>query len=113
MINIEQYKLHSELTKEILRKNNFTYSYSDGYYLYHFPVYKYKKEAIIWCNLYIGIDSSSWNFTVVDQNNNTYAPFFNRVYGGRNRVVENIERKINSQLNMFIKNNILKKKERK
>ena len=49
----------------------------------------------------------------MDQNNNTYAPFFNRRYGGENKVLESIDRKINSQLGMFVKSKILKKRGKK
>ena len=45
MINIEQYKPHNEVTKEILRDNNFRYM--DGYYSYRFPVLKHKKDVQI------------------------------------------------------------------
>ena len=107
MINTQQYKSHSELTKEILEENNF--KYVDGYYSYRFPVYKYKKEPIIWCNLYMDLESKRINLNVMDANNNTYAAFFNRVYGGENKVIESIDKKIKTQLGTLVKNNILKK----
>ena len=107
MINIQQYKPHSELTKEILKDNNF--KYIDGYYSYRFPVYKYKRTPIIWCNLYMDLENKTLNLNVFDENNNTYASFFNRTYGGENKVVESVEKKIKTQLGVFVKNKILKK----
>lgn len=111
MINIQNYKPNSELTKEILKENNF--KYIDGLYSYRFPVYKNKKEPMIWCNLYVDIESSSCNLQVTDQSNTTYAPFFNRAYSTNNQVVEQIDKKINSQLSVFVKSKILKKRGKK
>lgn len=111
MINIEQYKPKSNITKEILRTNNF--KYIDGYYSYRFPVYKYKKEPTLWCNIYINLESNCCSFNVTDTNFKTYPAFFNREYGGLNKVVETIERKIRTQLNNFIKSEILIKSKNK
>ena len=111
MINIQQYKLYSDITKNILEENNF--KYVDGYHSYRFPVYKQKKDILLWCNLYVDFEEKSCRINVTDQNNNTYAPFFNRTYGGENKVVESIDRKINSQLGTFVKSKILKKRGKK
>lgn len=111
MINIEQYKPHNEVTKEILRDNNFRYM--DGYYSYRFPVLKYKKDTTLWCNIYINLEHKSCGFTVNDTNFNTYPAFFNREYGGINKAVEKVEEKINAQLGMLVKDKILYKKEKK
>ena len=107
MFNIQQYKPHSELTKDMLRDNNF--KYVDGYYSYRFPVYKYKKEPVIWCNICMDLENKRLNLNVMDVNNNTYAAFYNRAYGGANKVVESIDKKIKAQLGVFVKNKILKK----
>jgi hypothetical protein len=112
MINIEQYKPHNEVTKEILRDNNFRYM--DGYYSYRFPVLKYKKDTTLWCNIYINLEHKCCGFTVNDTNFNTYPAFFNREYGGTNhQVVEKVEAKIETQLASFVKDKILYKKEKK
>ena len=105
-MNIENYKPNSKLTKEILKENNFRYI--EGVYSYRFPVYKYKKETTLWCTLYIDIENDSCNLNIFDQNNNTYAPFFNRTYGGENKVVESIDRKISvwERLNPIIKEKV-------
>ena len=108
MINIKQYKPHSEITKDMLKENNF--KYIDGYYSYRFPVYKYKREAILWCILYIDLEENLCNINVVDHNNDTYAPFFNRKYGGENKVIESIERKIKALLGILVKSKVLKKR---
>ena len=105
MINIENYKPNSKLTKDILRANNF--KYIDGYYSYRFPVYKYKKTPVLWCNIYINLESNCCNYNVTDSNFKIYPAFFDREYGGVNKVVENIDRKIRTQLNIFIKDEIL------
>lgn len=107
-MNIKNYKPNSELTKELLRENNFRYI--DGIYSYRFPVYKYKKEPILWCTLYLDVENNSCGLSVFDQSNNTYAPFFNRKYGGKNMVVESIDKIIENQINSFIKAGILKKR---
>ena len=111
MINIQQYKPHSNVTKDMLKDNNF--KYIDGCYSYRFSVYKNKKETIMWCILYVDIENNSCAINVYDQNNFTYPAFYNRTYGGKNKVVESIDRKINAQLGVFIKNNILKKRGKK
>ena len=108
MINIQQYKPHPELMPKVLIDNNF--KNIDGYYSYRFSVYKNKKEPIMWCVLYIDLEGKSCGIQVTDQNNNTYAPFFNRTYSTNNKVVESIDKKINSQLGTFVKKEILKKK---
>ena len=111
MVNIQLYKLNSDITKSILEENNF--KYVDGYYSYRFPVYKYKKEILLWCNIYVEFEEKTCGINVIDQNNHTYAPFFNRAYGGENKVVDSIDRKINSQLGTFVKVKILKKRGKK
>lgn len=111
MINIEQYKPHSEVTKENLIENNFRHM--DGYYSYRFPVLKYKKDATLWCNIYVDLDHKSCGLTVVDANNNIYPAYFNRKYGGINKAVEKSERKIKAQLDIFVKDKILYKKNKK
>lgn len=108
MIDIEQYKPNPKVTKNILRDNNFKHMYGD--YLYRFPVIKYKKNPIIWCSIYINIESNWCGFNVTDSNFNTYPAFYNREYGGENRVVKLIDKKIRRQLDILVRNNILKKK---
>ena len=110
MIDITQYKPHSEVTKEILRDNNFRYM--DGYYSYRFPVLKYKKDATLWCNIYVNLEHNCCGFTVTDSNFNTYPAFFNREYG-KNKAVEKAEKKIEIQLNTFVNDKILYKKKKK
>ena len=108
MVNITNYKPHSEVTKEMLKDNNF--KFMDGIYVYRFPVYKYKKEPMLWCNIYVDIENDICNLQVVDQRNNTYAPFFNREYSANNVVVEYIDKRIASQIGVFVKSKILKKR---
>ena len=111
MIDITQYKPHSEVTKELLRDNNF--KYMDGYYSYRFPVLKYKKDPTLWCNIYINVEHNCCGFSVTDSDFNTYAAFFNREYGGINKAVEKAEIKIQTQLDNLVKNKILYKKGKK
>ena len=111
MINIEQYKPNSEVTKNILKDNNF--KYIDGYYSYRFPVYKYKKETTLWCNIYINLDNNCCGYNVTDSNFNTYPAFFNREYSGINVVVQKAENKIKAQLDKLVKDKILYKKNKK
>lgn len=107
MVNIHDYKLHSKVTTDMLKEKNF--KYIDGCYSYRFPVYKDKHESIMWCVLYVEIENKLCSINVYDQNNNTYASFFNRDYGGTNKLVEDIDRRINAQLDTFVKWNILKR----
>ena len=107
-MNIQQYKLHSKLTKEQLLDNNF--KYIDGCYSYRFPVYKYKKETMLWALFIINIEESTYNVTVVNKSYSTYAAFHNRTYGSNDSVVEAIDNRINTQINLFLKNKILTKK---
>ena len=111
MVDIHKYKPHSNVTKDILKDNNF--KYIDGCYSYRFPVYKHKKDTIMWCNLYVDVDNNLCNINVYDNNNNTYPAFHNRTYGGKNKVVESIDRRINTQLGILVKNKILKKRGKK
>jgi hypothetical protein len=109
MINITQYKPHSEVTKEILRDNNFRYM--DGYYSYRFCLSKYKKkQPTLWCNIYINLEHNNCGFSVINNDGNIYPAFYNRAYGGRNKVIEEAEKKIQSQLDILVKQKILKVK---
>lgn len=108
---ISNYKLTSEATKEKLKENNFVYI--DGYYSYRFPVYKYKKDILLWCLIYIDLEEKNFSVNVVKSyNNSTYPAFYNRKYG-KNRMVESIDRKIKQQLDILIKDNIIKKELKK
>ena len=111
MINIEQYKPHFEVTKEILRDNNFRYM--DGYYSYRFPILKHKKDVTLWCNIYINLEHNCCGFTVMNADFSTYPAFFCREYGKENKAVEKAEKIIVGQLSTFVKNKILYKKEKK
>ena len=111
MIDINNYRPTKELTKEILKDNNF--KYIDGCYLYRFPVYKYKKEPLLWALLYVDIENNNCAINVVDDRNNTYAAYHNRKYNCKNEVVEAIDRKIKAQINKFVKEEILKNKKEK
>jgi len=111
MLNIEQYKPHSGVTKEILIENNFRHM--DGYYSYRFPVLKYKKDPTLWCSIYIDLEQKCCRFIVTNSEFNIYPAFFNREYGGINKAVEKAEAKIKAQLDIFVKDKILYKKEKK
>lgn len=110
MINIEQYKPHSEVTKEMLRDNNFRYK--DGYYTYRFPILKHNKDVTLWCHIYINLEYKSCGFTVLTSDFNIYPSFFSREYG-RNKAVEVAEKKIETQFETFVKDKILFKKKQK
>lgn len=111
MINIQNYKPVKNITKDILKENNFRNI--DGYYSYRFPVYSYKKEPLLWAIFYIDLENSTCSINVIDNNNNTYAAYYNTTYGQNNKVVEIIHKKIETQLNIFIKNKLIKKKKTK
>ena len=110
MINMQNYRPTKELTKEILKENNF--KYVDGYYTYRFPVCKYKKELLLWASIYINLEHMTCAINVVDERNNTYASYHNRTYG-RNELVEAIDKKIKTQINKLVKEEILVQKKEK
>ena len=106
-MNIQDYKPHSKLTKKQLFENDF--KYIDGCYSYRFPVYKYKKETILWGIFMINLDTKSCDITVVNNSYNTYSAFHNRTYG-INKIIENVDDKIKIQINLLVKNKIIVKK---
>lgn len=108
MINISQYKPYYKLTREQLFENNF--KYIDGCYSYRFPVYKYKKEVTLWGIFIINLDAKICDITVVNNSYKTYPAFHNRTYGSNNKVVEDIDNKVNTQINLLLKNKIITKK---
>lgn len=95
-MNIQQYKPNSKLTREQLLENNFRYT--DGCYLYRFPVYKYKK------------DITSCDIAVVNSSFVTYAAYYNRTYGSNDSVVEAIDNRIEIQIKQFLKDKIIFKR---
>ena len=111
MINIQQYKPNSKLTREQLLDNNF--KYIDGCYSYRFSVYKYKKETTLWGVFIINLETKTCDITVVNNSFTTYAAYHNRTYGTNNSVVEAIDKKIKAQINLFIKNEIVIKTNKK
>lgn len=111
MINIQQYKPNPKLTKEQLLENNFRYI--DGCYSYRFPVCKYKKETTLWGIFIINIEAKSCDITVVNNSYNTYPAYHNRTYGSNNSVIESVDKKIKSQINLFLKNEVITKTNKK
>lgn len=111
MINMYQYKPHINLTKEQLFENNF--KYIDGCYSYRFPVCKYKKETTLWGVFIINLDTQTCDITVVNNSFVTYAAYHNRTYGANDSVIEVIDKKIKSQINTLLKNEVISKVERK
>lgn len=110
MINMQNYKPSKGLTKEILRENNF--KYMDGYYTYRFSVYNYKKEPLLWAVLYLDLDNMRCSINVVNDKNNTYPAYHNRD-GCKNDVVDAIDKKIKTQINKLVKEEILVQKKEK
>ena len=105
MINTRIYKPHSNVTKDILKDNNF--KYIDGYYSYRFPVYKSNKTIVLWGLISLDIENKTCYINVIDNSNNTYAAYHNRVYG-RNEVVNKIDLLIKEKMNQFVKMKIVK-----
>jgi hypothetical protein len=111
MINIQEYKPNPKLTREQLFENNFRYI--DGCYSYRFPVCKYKKETTLWGVFIINLETKTCDITVVNNSFDTYPAYHNRTYGSNNNVIEAIDKKIKSQINLFIKHEIITKKNKK
>lgn len=105
MINIQEYKPNPKLTREQLFENNFRYI--DGCYSYRFPVYKYKKETMLWGILYINLEARTCDITVINNFYCTYASYHNRLYGSNNKVIKAIDKRVKTQLALFLKNELL------
>lgn len=110
-MNIQQYKPNSKLTREQLLENNFRYT--DGCYLYRFPVYKYKKDITIWGIFIIDLETRSCDIAVVNSSFVTYAAYYNRTYGYNDSVVEAIDNRIEIQIKQFLKDKIIFKRRSK
>jgi len=108
MVNMQNYKPVKNITKDMLKENNFRNI--DGYYSYRFPVYSYKKDPLLWATFYIDLDNFNCSINVTDNNGNTYAAYYNTVYGQNNKVVDIINKRIETQLSVFIKNKLIKQK---
>ena len=95
------YKLKT--TKEDLYNKGFRYNknLSDDidYYTLRFPAYKYKNTSVIDCELTIELESGEVRINVFNSNTKTtYAPYYNNYYGGENKVLDAVNKNIESML---------------
>lgn len=90
-------KFKLDITTQQMKDVGFRYDHNVEDYTYRFPVYKYKKQPIIFCTLGIDEETKEVRFTVKDANDNVYAPFYDREYGV-NDIIPLIEKNISSEL---------------
>lgn len=96
------YKLKT--TKEDLYNKGFRYNKTfseDGldYYSLRFPVYKHNDAPVIDCELVIALETGEVNINVFNSNTRTiYAPYYNNYYGGENKVLDTVNKNIESML---------------
>lgn len=95
-----QYK-KKNITKEWLLTNGFRYNrlLSDDkteVYTYRFPVYKYNKFTVLECEFKVISGEDIISVNVYDYNtNDKYAPFYYCEYGNYDKMLKEINEKIN------------------
>ena len=99
MLDLNNYELVADLSNNKLRKNGFAFG------CYRRSVYKDTIEF----RLYIDIEEQDVFYQVFDSNHNQlYIPYYNREYGN-NKIVKEIDRKINRIMKTMVNQKILKK----
>lgn len=105
MGNITKTKYRKKnITREWLLSNGFHYNrlLSDDesdVYTYRFPVHKYNKFTILECELKVVLGEEIISVNVYDYNtNDKYAPFYYYEYGNYDKMLKEINRKIESVL---------------
>lgn len=99
MLDLNNYELVADLSNNKLRKNGFAFG------CYRRSVYKDTIEF----RLYIDIEEQDVFYQVFDSNHNQlYIPYYNREYGN-NKIVKEIDRKINHIMKTMVNQKILKK----
>lgn len=64
-------------------------------YTYRFPVYKYNKFTVLECELKVALGEDIINVNVYDYNtHDKYAPFYYCEYGNYNKMLKEINEKI-------------------
>ncbi len=92
------------MTKEWLLSNGFRYNrlFSDDeaeVYTYRFPVYKYNKFTALECELKVMLGNDVINVNVYDYGtNDKYAPFYYCEYGNYDKILKEINKKIDIAL---------------
>lgn len=89
-----------------LKDNGFRYNYQEKYYSYDFPVYKYKRKPLIFCNIFVYEEDKTVRYEITDMDNNIYASYYNRQYG-KNELLTIIDSTIKKE---FFKLGIRQKK---
>lgn len=99
MLDLNNYQLVADLSNNKLRKNGFSFG------CYRRSVYKNTIEF----RLYIDLEEQDVFYQVFDSDHNQlYVPYYNREYGN-NKIVKEIDRKINRIMNTMVNQKILKK----
>jgi len=96
------YKM-KDVNKDKLQSLGFRYSKSNSdsennFYLYRFPVHKYKKLTTIFCELLVEEKSGCAVINVYDANGNFYTPFYHDRYGNFSIMSTRIEKNILKEL---------------
>lgn len=122
MCNITQTKYKKKnITKDWLLSNGFRYNrlFSDDEteaYTYRFPVHKYDKFTVLECEFRVVLGEKDISINVYDYaTNNKYAPFYYCEYGNYDKLLKEINEKINVVLKKLkiekVKRNECKDKE--
>lgn len=92
------------ITKDWLLSNNFRYNRllsnnEEEVYTYRFPVYKYNKFTVLECEFKVVLGEEIISINVYDYNtNDKYAPFYYCEYGNYDKMLKEINGKIESVL---------------
>lgn len=99
MLDLNNYQLVADLSNSKLRKNGFSFG------CYRRNVYKDTIEF----RLYIDLEEQDVFYQVFDSDHNQlYVPYYNREYGN-NKIVKEIDRKINRIIKTMVNKKVLKK----
>ena len=99
MLDLNNYRLVADLSNNKLRKNGFSFG------CYRRSVYKDTIEF----RLYIDLEEQDVFYQVFDSDHNQlYIPYYNREYGN-NKIVKEIDRKINRIMKTMVNQKVLKK----
>ena len=83
-----------DLSKTKLKELGFRYDSKLECYIHKFPIYKYKKQPVIFCKIGINEEDnySIW-YNICEANDTLYAGYYNEEYG-HNNLIDKIDKSI-------------------
>lgn len=103
---MDRLKLNTK-NEKLLISNRFS-KISDTEYIYRFPVYKYKFTPLITCVLTVNTEEMLIDIEIVDTNRGTlYFPYYNNEYG-KNKLVDQINKRVTEYLKILQQKGIVK-----